>query len=96
LVGVSYSKSLEFGRENSTAHATMKPLGLISNELFISSNKGGVVVDPFLGSGSTLIAAEQTGRVCYGFELEPKYCDIILQRWENLTGQKAELLNDSR
>ena len=96
LAGVNYSKLLEFARENSTAHPTMKPIGLISNEILISSNKDGIVVDPFLGSGSTLIAAEQTGRICYGFEMEPKYCDIILQRWENLTGQKAELINDSR
>jgi site-specific DNA-methyltransferase (adenine-specific) len=93
LEGVSYSKALEFGRENSTTHPTMKPVGLISNELLISSHKGGIVVDPFLGSGSTLVAAEQTGRVCYGFELEPKYCDIILKRWETLTGQTAQLLS---
>jgi site-specific DNA-methyltransferase (adenine-specific) len=93
LEGVNYSKALEFGRENSTTHPTMKPVGLISNELLISSNKGGIVVDPFLGSGSTLVAAEQTGRVCYGFELEPKYCDIILKRWESLTGQTAQLLS---
>jgi site-specific DNA-methyltransferase (adenine-specific) len=93
LEGVNYSKALEFGRENSTNHPTMKPVGLISNELLISSHKGGIVVDPFLGSGSTLIAAEQTGRVCYGFELEPKYCDIILKRWETLTGQTAQLLS---
>ena len=96
LPGVSYSKSLEFSRDLSTKHPTMKPVALITNQLLISSNKGGIVVDPFLGSGSTLIAAEQTARICYGFEMEPKYCDIILQRWENLTGQKAELVNASR
>ena len=96
LPGVSYSKCLEFSRDNSSKHPTMKPVGLITNQLLISSNPGGIVVDPFLGSGSTLIAAEQTGRICYGFEMEPKYCDIILQRWENLTGQKAELINASR
>ena len=92
LSGVNYSKALEFARENSTSHPTMKPVALITNEILISSNKGGIVVDPFLGSGSTLVAAEQTGRICYGFELEPKYCDIIIERWEKLTGQKAELL----
>jgi DNA modification methylase len=96
LSGVNYSKALEFSRDNSTKHPTMKPIGLISNEILISSNTGGIVVDPFLGSGSTLIAAEQTKRICYGFELEPKYVDIILQRWENLTGKKAELVNASR
>lgn len=96
LQGVNYSKLLEFSRDTSALHPTMKPLGLIANELLISSNKNSIVVDPFLGSGSTLIAAEQTGRICYGFELEPKYCDVIIQRWETLTGQKAVLENASR
>lgn len=45
--------------------------------------------DPFLGSGSTLIACEQTGRVCYGMEIDPGYVDVIIERWENFTGQKA-------
>ena len=49
----------------------------------------GIAYDPFLGSGTTLIAAEQLGRKCYGMELEPRYCDVIVKRWENLTGQKA-------
>jgi site-specific DNA-methyltransferase (adenine-specific) len=96
LSNVSYSKLLEFSRENSTIHPTMKPVGLLMNEILISSNANGIVVDPFLGSGSTLIAAEKTNRICYGFELEPKYCDVIIQRWENLTGKKAELVNASR
>jgi DNA modification methylase len=92
LPDVSYSKLLEFGRENSTIHPTMKPVALLANQILISSNKNGIVVDPFLGSGSTLIACEQTNRICYGFELDPKYCDVIIERWEKLTGQKAELL----
>jgi DNA modification methylase len=50
----------------------------------------GSVYDPFLGSGTTLIAAEQLGRVCYGIEIEPKYCDVIVKRWETLTGKTAE------
>jgi site-specific DNA-methyltransferase (adenine-specific) len=93
LPNVSYSKLLEFGRENSTIHPTMKPVGLLSNQILISSNKGGIVVDPFLGSGSTLIACEQTDRTCYGMELDPKYCDVIIARWESLTGQTAQLLS---
>jgi DNA modification methylase len=48
------------------------------------------VYDPFLGSGTTLIAAEQLGRRCYGIEIEPGYCDVIIQRWETLTSRKAE------
>lgn len=96
LEDVSYSKCLEFGRDNSTAHPTMKPVGLITNELMISSNKGGIVVDFFLGSGSTIVGAEKTGRRCYGFEIDPKYCDIIITRWENLTGKKVERISSGR
>lgn len=84
--GVSYSKSLEFGRENTTSHPTMKPVELIVNELKISSNQGGIVIDDFLGSGSTLIASEKTGRICYGMELDPKYVDVIVQRYVDFTG----------
>ena len=54
---------------------------------------GGSIYDPFLGSGTTIIAAEMTGRVCYGLEIDPKYCDVIVQRWENFTGKKAERPN---
>jgi len=53
--------------------------------------EGDRVYDPFLGSGSTLIAAEQLGRKCYGMEISPAYCDVIVKRWENLTGKKATL-----
>lgn len=93
LKGVSYSKCLEFGRDNSTPHPTMKPIGLIANELKISSNENGIVVDLFGGSGSTLIACEQLGRKCFAMELDPKYCDVIVDRWEKFTGKKAVLLN---
>ena len=51
------------------------------------------IVDIFLGSGSTLIACEKTNRVCYGMELDPHYCDVIINRWEKFTGQKAEKVN---
>ena len=89
LDGVSYSKCLEFGRDNSTDHPTMKPLGLIGNELKISSNKNSLVVDLFGGSGSTLIACEQLNRNCYMMEFDPKYVDVIIDRWETFTGKKA-------
>lgn len=88
IQGVSYSKSLEFGRENSTPHPTMKPVELIVNELKISSNIGGIVVDDFLGSGSTLIACEQINRICYGMEIDPIYIDVILRRYYNLYPEK--------
>ena len=93
LENVSYSKCLEFSRDNSTDHPTMKPLGLIGNELKISSNENSIIVDLFGGSGSTLIACEQLNRKCYMMELDPKYVDVIIQRWENFTGEKAIKLN---
>lgn len=91
LKDVSYSKCLQFKREHSEDHPTMKPVELITNELFISSNPGSVVCDFFLGSGSTLIACEKTSRKCFGMEIDPKYCDIILARWEKFTGKTAFL-----
>ena len=56
-----------------------------------SSEPTDIILDFFLGSGTTLIAAEQLGRKCYGMEISPAYCDVIVQRWENLTGKKAVL-----
>lgn len=67
---------------NSDDHPTMKPIALIEPMLVHSSPKGSMVYDPFLGSGSTLIAAHRTGRRCYGIELSPKYADVILRRAE--------------
>jgi len=75
----------------SDLHPTMKPLELIAYQIGNSTTSRSVVLDPFLGSGTTLIAAEQLGRSCYGMELSPAYCDVIVRRWENLTGEKAVL-----
>jgi site-specific DNA-methyltransferase (adenine-specific) len=79
LEGVNYSRCLEFGREKGL-HPTMKPIELISNEMQISSNKGSLVFDFFLGSGSTMVASHQLKRKCYGIELDPKYCQVIVDR----------------
>ena len=68
-------------------HPTQKPV--ILSERAINNHDANIVLDLFLGSGSTLIAAEKTGRKCYGMELDPKYCDVIVKRWEDYTGQKA-------
>lgn len=76
----------------SEEHPTMKPVALVAKALENSSRAGDIVLDPFGGSGTTLIAAEQTDRACYMMELDPKYCDVIIQRWENLTGEKAVLI----
>lgn len=70
-------------------HPTMKPIALIEKAIKEGCPMSGVIYDPFLGSGSTLIACEQTGRICYGMEIDPKYCQVIIDRWEKLTGQKA-------
>ena len=72
-------------------HPTMKPIELIENAILNSSEKGMLVVDYFLGSGSTLIACEKTDRCCYGVEIDPHYCDVIIKRWEDFTGKKATL-----
>lgn len=91
VAGVSYSKCLEFNRELSKDHPTMKPVGLITNEVEISSNLGGIVFEFFMGSGSTLIACEKTGRRCYGIELDETYCDVAVTRWMEYTGEMAWL-----
>jgi DNA modification methylase len=72
-------------------HPTIKPVEIPRRALENSTLNGAVVYDPFLGSGSTMIAAEMTGRRCYGMELDPKYCDVIVKRWEQFTGRQAEL-----
>ncbi len=83
---------LEFSRPSSSKlHPTMKPVELICKLIENSSKSGELLYDPFLGSGTTLIAAEQLGRKCYGMEISPQYCDVIVKRWKNLTGKKATL-----
>lgn len=82
---------LEFDRPTKSAeHPTMKPVELFAYLISNSARKDELVIDPFLGSGTTLIAAEQLGRRCYGLEISPAYCDVIVERWENLTGGKAK------
>ncbi len=76
-------------------HPTMKPVKLIAYAMENSSRGKEIVFDAFLGSGTTLIAAEQCDRTCYGVELSENYCDVTIERWENLTGGKAELVRTS-
>ncbi|MEA4967456.1 MAG: DNA methyltransferase [Bacteroidaceae bacterium] len=70
-------------------HPTVKPVELIWDAILDASSKGDIILDSFLGSGSTLIAAEKSKRICYGIELEPLYIDTAIRRWESLTGQNA-------
>ena len=74
-------------------HATKKPMELCERILRHASNPHAIIADIFLGSGSTLIAAERTGRVCYAMELSPAYCDIAIKRWEVYTGKQAQRLS---
>lgn len=78
---------------NSKQHPTMKPIKLMAKQIRNSTRPGEIVVDLFGGSGSTLIACEQLKRPCYIMEYDPHYVDVIVQRWEEETGQKAVLLN---
>ena len=80
-------------KDSNYQHPTQKPVELPERAIKNSSKKKNIVLDLFLGSGSTLIAAEKTNRKCYGMELDPKYCDVIIQRWQEFTGNKAELFN---
>jgi DNA modification methylase len=75
----------------SEEHPTMKPVELVAQMVANSSRTGELVADPFLGSGTTLIACEQLGRACAGIELAPCYCDVAVLRWQKLTNKQAVL-----
>jgi DNA modification methylase len=77
-------------------HPTQKPVDLMRRPILNHLKRGGLVFDPFLGSGTTLAAAELTERVCLGMELDPKYVDVIAQRYQTLSGKKATLDGDGR
>jgi DNA modification methylase len=81
----------KFDKERVIGHTTPKPVGLVERAINNSSKGGDLVIDLFGGSGSTLIAAEKVGRQANIMELDPKYCDVIVQRWEEFTGKKAVL-----
>lgn len=86
----SQSTTLEFDKPTrNEEHPTMKPIELLAYLINNSSKENDIVLDLFGGSGSTMIACEQTNRKCYMMELEPKWVDVIIQRWENFTGKKA-------
>jgi DNA modification methylase len=72
-------------------HPTVKPVALVAEAILDCSNRGGIVLDAFLGSGTTLLAAERTGRKCYGIEIDPLYVDVAVSRWQNVTKKTAVL-----
>jgi DNA modification methylase len=77
-------------------HPTQKPVELMRKPILNHTKPGELVYEPFLGSGTTLAAAEVTGRICYGLELDPKYADVVVERWQGLSGRKATLEGDGR
>jgi DNA modification methylase len=83
-------------RASETGHSTQKPVECMRRPIENNSSPGQAIYDPFLGSGTTVIAAEQTGRCCIGLEISPAYCDVIVARWQSFTGNKATLADDSR
>jgi len=86
---------LEFEKPSRNGeHPTMKPVALFEYQMLNNTKGGDIVLDSFGGSGTTLIAAEKNGRVARLMELDPKYCDVIVKRWENFTGKKAVLLTE--
>jgi DNA modification methylase len=79
-----------------TVHGTQKPVECMRRPILNNSSPGQAVYEPFMGSGTTLIAAETTGRVCLGIELNPAYVDVAVERWQRFTGQRARLEGDGR
>jgi DNA modification methylase len=102
-LGVSLSdlddENIEAGLQDedaATVHGTQKPVELMRRPILNHTDVGGVVYDPFMGSGTTLIAAQTAGRVCLGCELDPVYVDVAVRRWQAFTGQRAKLAGDGR
>ena len=74
-------------------HPTVKPVALFADAMLDCSHRNGIILDPFLGSGTTIMAAERTGRRCYAMEIDPRYVDVAIRRWETITGENARLVD---
>ena len=83
-----------FGNITTTGHPTGKNPEMIERFLMVSSNEGDMIFDPFLGSGTTLIACERLGRKCRAVEISPAYCAVAIQRWVDMTGGEPELVTE--
>lgn len=93
----TYKKSIwKISRDGNKSHPTMKPVELIVNATQNSSKEEDIILDLFLGSGSTLIACEKTDRICYGMEIDPKYIDVIVQRYIDFTGNEEIIKNGEK
>ena len=89
-VGPAFGRAGEEGHL-AALHPTVKPTTMIADAILDVTRRGDIVLDPFLGSGATLMACERTGRRCYGLERDPLYCDVIIRRWQSYTGGSARL-----
>ena len=97
MIGNGLRQSGKREAENAlTGHGTQKPVECMRRPILHHTRRGEAVYDPFLGSGSTLIAAEQVGRRCLGMEVDPIYVDVAIRRWQAFTGKAAILANDGR
>ncbi|MEZ5813639.1 MAG: DNA methyltransferase [Alphaproteobacteria bacterium] len=86
----------EHGENLLDLHPTVKPINLLEDAIRDCSKRNDIVLDPFLGSGSTLLACEKSGRKCYSIEIEPKFVDVCIRRWEKQTGKKAEKISEHK
>lgn len=96
-----YTSAVSLARSNEEGnllalHPTVKPVQMIADAIMDCSNRGDVIVDSFLGSGTTVIAAERTGRICYGIEIDPRFVDIVVRRWQAFTGKIAKHAESGR
>ena len=82
--------------EDLKSHPTVKPVALVADAVRDCSNRDGLILDPFCGSGTTILAAERTGRRAAGIEIEPRFVDVAIRRWQSLTGREATLASDGR
>jgi DNA modification methylase len=83
-------------KEEKCDHPTQKPLELMRRPMLNHTKRGELVYDPFSGSGTTMMAAEVTGRICYGIDIDPKYTDVAVLRWQHFTGLEATLEGSGR
>jgi DNA modification methylase len=77
-------------KQQMESHPTMKPIALVADTILDCTKRNDIVIDPYLGSGTTILAAERTGRRCHAIEIDGRYVDTVIKRWERLTGQQAK------
>lgn len=92
----NYPSVNSFGKNRLDFHPTIKPVEMVKDAIMDVSKRGQIILDTFLGSGTTLLASEKSGRICYGIEIEPMYIDVTIKRWQELTGKSAVNVNKNK